>query len=80
MRRRAGGLRGPRLTAAADRTIDALHRRLEGESGEALDRRMHFPTGWDPFFAETMSLLEVYHYGTIHFDFHHQQLTLSSKD
>ena len=32
-----------------------------------------------PFFAGTMSLLEVYHYGTVHFDFHRQQLTLPSK-
>ena len=73
-------LHGPRLTAMADRTIDALHRRLDAESLQALDRRMHFPTGWDPFFAETMSLLEVYHYGTVHFDFHRRQLTLPFKD
>jgi hypothetical protein len=69
-------LRGPRLTAMADRTIDALHRRLDAETDEALERRMHFPTGWDPFFRETMSLIDVYHYGTVHFDFHHRQLTL----
>jgi hypothetical protein len=69
-------LRGPRLTAMADRTIDALHRRLDAETDEALERRMNFPTGWDPFFVDTMSLLDVYNYGTLHFDFHHQQLTL----
>jgi hypothetical protein len=67
---------GPRLTALFDRTLAALHRRLDRESEAALRRRMHFPVGWDPFFAETMSLLDVYHYGTVHFDFHRQQLTL----
>jgi hypothetical protein len=67
---------GPRLARQLDRTIAALRRRLDRESEEALARRMHFPTGWDPFFADTMSLLDVYHYGTQHFDFHQQQLTL----
>lgn len=69
-------LRGPRLTAMADRTIDALQRRLDAATDEELARRMHFPTGWDPFFAATMSVLDVYHYGTVHFDFHQRQLTL----
>jgi hypothetical protein len=68
---------GPRLAGQMDRTIAALHRHLDQESDEALARRMHFPTGWDPFFADTMSLLDVYHYGTQHFDFHRHQLTLS---
>ena len=68
---------GPRLTRQLDRTIAALHRQLDRESDEALDRRMHFPTGWDPFFADTMSLLDVYHYGTQHFDFHRDQLTVA---
>jgi len=68
---------GPRLARHMDRTIAALHRHLDRESDEALDRRMRFPTGWDPFFADTMSLLDVYHYGTQHFDFHRHQLTLA---
>lgn len=71
-------LRGPRLIAMADRTIDALHRRLDAETDEALERRMHFPTGWDPYFGDTMSLLDVYRYGTVHFDHHRRQLTLPS--
>lgn len=65
-----------RLATQLDRTVDSLHRRLDRETGAGLARRMHFPVGWDPFFAETMSLLEVYHYGTQHFDFHERQLTL----
>ncbi len=68
--------RGARLSARMDRTVDSLHRHLDRETDEALGRRMHFPVGWDPFFSETMSLLDVYHYGTQHFDFHLQQLAL----
>jgi hypothetical protein len=68
--------RGPRLLQRFDRTIAALHGRLASETDVGLNRRMHFPTRWDPFFNDTMTLLEVYHFGTQHFDFHARQLTL----
>lgn len=68
--------RGPRLSRQLDRTIDLLHRRLDSEIEEALTRRMHFPVGWDPFFRDTMTLEQVYVYGTQHYDFHRAQLTL----
>lgn len=68
--------RGARLTARVDRTVASLHRHLDRESEESLRATMHFPVGWDPFFADTMTLAEVYHYGTQHFDFHRRQLTL----
>lgn len=67
---------GPRLTRMADRTIERLQHRLDVESEAALARRMHFPVGWDPFFRDTMTLEEVYRYGTQHYDFHRAQLTL----
>jgi hypothetical protein len=67
---------GPRLARQLDRTIDQLHRSLDGESEASLGRRMHFPVGWDPFFRDTMTLSEVYRYGTQHYDFHRAQLTL----
>jgi DinB family protein len=67
---------GPRLTRQLDRTIDRLHRHLDAESDSALVLRMHFPVGWDPLFCDTMSLEEVYHYGTQHYQFHRAQLTL----
>jgi hypothetical protein len=67
---------GPRLTAQLDRTIRALHRQLDAEPETALARRMHFPVGWDPFFRDTMTLGEVYAYGTQHYDFHRSQLSL----
>jgi hypothetical protein len=68
--------RGPRLAAKFDRTIASLHRQLDKETDLALGRRMQFPVRWDPFFQDRMSLAEVYHYGTVHYDFHLRQLTL----
>ena len=38
---------------------------------------MHFPVGWDPYFKDSMTLLEIYHYPTQHYDHHRQQLTLA---
>lgn len=70
--------RGPRLSRQLDHTIDLLHRRLDAETEDALNRRMHFPVGWDPYFQDTMTLGEVYAYGTQHYDFHRGQLTLGS--
>ncbi len=70
-------LRGPRLTAMLDRVVASLHRKLDLETDDALRRGMAFPTGWDPYFRDHMSLLEVYHYGTQHFDHHRAQLTLN---
>ena len=67
---------GPRLTRLFDRVVASLHRHLDGETEESLHHTMHFPVGWDPFFQDRMSLAEVYHYGTQHFDYHRAQLTL----
>lgn len=67
---------GPRLTRQLDRTLDGLHRRLDAETEAALRRPMHFPVGWDPFFGDTMTLEQVYRYGTQHYDFHRAQLTV----
>jgi hypothetical protein len=59
-----------------DRIVDRLHGRLDAETEESLGRQMHFPVRWDPFFADTMTVADVYHYGTQHYDFHRAQLTL----
>jgi hypothetical protein len=67
---------GPRLVRSMDRVIAGLHRSLDAQSAASLRRSMHFPVDWDPFFRDSMSVLEVYHYGTEHFDFHRLQLTL----
>jgi len=65
-----------RMTALMDLTIAALTRRLAGETPAQLALTMHFPARWDPYFRPTMSVLDVYHYGTEHYDHHHRQLTL----
>jgi heme/copper-type cytochrome/quinol oxidase subunit 1 len=73
-----GGLLLPprRMAAIMDITINALDRRLGAETPAQLALTMHFPTRWDPYFRDTMSVLDVYHYGTEHYDHHHRQLTL----
>lgn len=68
---------GPaRMGRRFDRTIASLQRHLDAESESELGRRMHFPTRWDPFFTDVMTLRDVYHFPTQHFDFHRAQLTL----
>jgi DinB superfamily len=66
-----------RMTQLLDRVIAALQRHLEREPDSALRRGMHYPTTWDPFFADNMTLAGIYHYPTQHFRFHQRQLTLS---
>jgi len=76
----AGGgllLPPPRMAAIMDGTINALSRRLAAETPASLALTMHFPTRWDPYFRDTMTVLDVYHYGTEHYDHHHRQLTLT---
>lgn len=65
-----------RMGRKLDRTITALTRRLERESSGSLNRSMPFPDRWDPFFRPVMTLLDVYAYPTLHFDFHARQLSL----
>jgi hypothetical protein len=66
-----------RMPGMLDRVIAALQRHLEREANSALGRGMHYPTTWDPFFADYMTLTDIYHYPTQHFRFHQRQLTLS---
>jgi hypothetical protein len=66
-----------RMTRMLDRAIAALQQRLQRETGPALRLGMHYPTTWDPFFADYMTLADIYRYPTQHFRFHQRQLTLS---
>jgi heme/copper-type cytochrome/quinol oxidase subunit 1 len=65
-----------RMAAIMDATITALDRRLPAEPPASLALTMHFPTRWDPYFRDTMTVLDIYHYGTEHYDHHRRQLTL----
>jgi hypothetical protein len=66
-----------RMTRMLDRVIAALQQHLQRETTSGLRRGMHYPTTWDPFFADYMTLADIYHYPTQHFRFHQRQLTLS---
>jgi hypothetical protein len=68
----------PRMERLMDRAVVGLQGSLRAQSGEGLGRGMHFPVGWDPYFSDFMTLLEVYHYPTQHYDHHRAQLTLAS--
>jgi len=67
-----------RMEIMFDHVIAKLHRRLDAESDTDLARGMHYPTRWDPFFRDYMTLADVYRFPTQHFEFHRQQLTLPS--
>ena len=66
-----------RMGAKLDHVIDKLQRRLARESDDSFRRGMHYPTRWDPFFDDYMTLEDVYRYPGRHFDFHTRQLTLT---
>jgi hypothetical protein len=68
------------LAAMFDWVIAALRRRLDLETEADLARGMHYPTRWDPFFRDYMTLADVYRFPTQHFDFHARQLTLDHGD
>jgi DinB superfamily len=64
------------LIKLMDRTVRALQHNLSVETEQGLALTMHFPTSWDPYFRDTMSVFDIYHYGTQHFDHHRKQLSL----
>lgn len=75
----AGRVVTPRaMTALLGRVIGSLEHRLAVETKRSLELTMHMPTEWDPYFAPTMSVLDVYHFGTQHFDHHRSQLTVGA--
>jgi DinB superfamily len=61
-----------------DHVVASLQRSLSRASEKTLDRGMHFPVGWDPYFTDYMTVKEVYHYATQHHEHHRRQLTLAS--
>jgi hypothetical protein len=66
-----------RMERLMDRVLNSLEASLRAQPEGALDRGMHFPVGWDPYFTDYMPLRDVYHYPTQHYDHHRQQLTLA---
>jgi len=78
-----GSLGGARVLGHAgmertfDRIVNALVASLLQAGEDQLARGMHFPTGWDPYFRDHMTLADVYHYATQHYRHHRRQLTLA---
>jgi hypothetical protein len=64
------------MTAKLDQVTLALEQQLRAKAPVQLHAGMHYPTRWDPFFKDFMTLADLYHYPTQHFDFHQRQLTL----
>jgi hypothetical protein len=79
-----GSLGGARFLGHAgmervmDQVTNGLVRTLERSSPEQLGRGMHFPVGWDPYFHDFMTIEDVLHYATQHYQHHRRQLTLSN--
>jgi hypothetical protein len=67
-----------RMERLMDRVLSNLQTSLRTRPERALDRGMHFPVRWDPYFTDYMTLRDVYHYATQHYDHHRKQLTLAS--
>jgi DinB superfamily len=65
-----------RMGTKLDRVIASLQRRLAREADADLRRGMHYPTGWDPFFTDYMTVEDLYRYPGRHLDFHARQLDL----
>ena len=66
-----------RMAAKLDRVINSLQRSLNRERDNAFRRGMYYPTRWDPYFREYMTLADVYLYAGQHYDHHRRQLTLT---
>jgi hypothetical protein len=60
-----------------DAVIRRLQRSVMRSSEASLNRGMHFPVGWNPYFNDYMTLRDVYH-ATQHYDHHRRQLTLAA--
>ena len=58
-----------------DSTIGHLRASLAGQSERTLALAMHFPTRWDPYFNDVMTIADVYRYPTQHYEHHRRQLT-----
>jgi hypothetical protein len=51
-----------RMGAKLDRVVASLNRKLGREDNNAFGRGMHYPTRWDPFFSDYMTLADIYRY------------------
>ena len=59
-----------RMVRWLDSMTTKIERDLNRQSAASLQRGMHFPTCWDPYFKDFMTLADTYRYPTQHFDHH----------
>ncbi|MGW6054342.1 DinB family protein [Streptomyces sp. NPDC055189] len=59
-----------RMKTAFDRMIAFLHHRLDAERERDFALAMPYPTRWDPFFHDVMTVADLYRYPLQHFEFH----------
>lgn len=64
-----------RMQRRLDSVTARLERDMDRQSAQSRARGMYYPTRWDPYFNEYMTLADVYHYPTQHFDHHDRQLS-----
>jgi DinB superfamily len=69
-----------RMPGMLDKITGSLQRCLRHDTDDALRLGMHFPTTWDPFFSDYMTLADIYRYPIRHYQFHRRQLTLPGLD
>jgi hypothetical protein len=69
-----------RMGPKFDRVIASMSKKLDRATEDSLQRGMHYPTRWDPFFKDYMTLADIFHYPTQHFDFHLHQLSLTPRE
>jgi len=65
-----------RMVRWLDSVTARIERDMDRQSPARLRRGMHFPTHWDPYFKDFMTLADTYHYPTEHFDHHDRQLSV----
>ncbi len=63
-----------RMARRLDRVTATLERDLDRQTNAGMARGLHYPTQWDPYFKHYMTLADLYHYPTQHFDHHERQL------
>jgi len=66
-----------RMVRLMDRGTASLAARLAREPDERLAQGMHYPTRWEPFFEDYLTVAQTYEYPTKHYDFHRAQLNLT---
>jgi hypothetical protein len=64
-----------RMQLKLDLVTKKIELDMDKQSQGSLARGMYYPMKWDPYFKKYMTLADIYHYPTQHFDHHDRQLS-----